>query len=211
MKSVVKVSKTVDEALAEALNELEVKENQVEVEVLEEPSRGLFGFIGTKEAKIRVTVKFDPISMAHEFLSKLLESMGISGNLEFNLVDDILNIKVVDISPSDLGILIGKRGNTLDSVQYLTSLCINKPREQYLKVALDSEGYRSKREESLKKLAKKMADKASYSKRPVKLEPMNPFERRIIHSALQGYSGITTYSEGDDPYRRVVIVTKDNK
>lgn len=208
MKSVVKISKTIDEALAEALSELDVREDQVEVEVMEEPSKGLFGLIGTKEAKIRVTVKFDPVGMADEFLSNILDSMGIKGNLEIELIDDILNIDVVDISSSDLGILIGKRGNTLDAVQYLTSLCINKPRIEYIKVALDSEGYRMKREESLKKLAKKMADKASYSKRPVKLEPMNPFERRIIHSALQNYRGVTTYSEGDDPYRRVVIVSK---
>lgn len=209
MKSVVKVSKTIDEALAEALSELDVKEDQVEVEVLEEPSKGLFGLIGAKEAKIRVTVKFDPIRIADEFLSQILDTMGIEANLKFQLNDDILNIEVVDISSSDLGILIGKRGNTLDAVQYLTSLCINKPRIKYIKVALDSEGYRKKREESLKKLARKMADKATYSKRPVKLEPMNPFERRIIHSELQNYRGVTTYSEGDDPYRRVVIVTKD--
>lgn len=208
MKSVVKVSKTVDGALAEALNELGVSKEQVEVEVIEEPSKGLFGLIGTKDAKIQVTVKYDPVERAREFLSQVLDSMGIKANLELNLAADILKIDVVDISSSDLGILIGKRGNTLDAIQYLTSLAVNKAGEKYIKLALDSEGYRAKREESLIKLAKKMADKASYSKRPVKLEPMNPFERRIIHSALQNYKGISTYSEGDDPYRRVVIVQK---
>lgn len=208
MKKVVKTGRTVEDALAEALRELNVEEDQVEVEIIEEPSKGLFGLIGTKDAKIEVTVKFDPEGMAKEFLGEIIRSMGISGNLDVDLDGDILNIEVVDISSTDLGILIGKRGNTLDSVQYLTSLYINKPSDKYIKVALDSEGYRDKREESLIKLAKKMADKASYSKRPVKLEPMNPFERRIIHSALQHHKGITTYSEGNDPYRRVVIVSK---
>lgn len=208
MKSVVKVSKTVEEALAEALKELEVEEDRVEVEIIEEASRGLFGLIGAKEAKIRVTVKFDPLVMANEFLSEILSSMGVSANLDSRLEGDILHINVVDIESSDLGIIIGKRGNTLDAIQYLTSLCINRYGEKYIKVSLDSQGYRNKREESLIKLAKKMADKASYSRKPVKLEPMNPFERRIIHSALQDYGGITTFSEGNDPYRRVVIVRK---
>lgn len=209
MKSVVKVSKTVEEALAEALRELEVDdEDKVEIEIIEEPSKGLFGLIGTKEAKIRVTLKYDPIGMAKEFLSEVLTSMGINADLDMKLEGDVLHIDVVDIASSDLGIIIGKRGNTLDAIQYLTSLAINKFGEKYIKVSLDSEGYRKKREESLIKLAKKMADKASYSRKPVKLEPMNPFERRIIHSALQNYNGVTTYSEGDDPYRRVVIVGK---
>lgn len=208
MKSVVKTSKTVESALVEALQELEVSEDQVEVEIIEEPSKGLFGLIGTKEAKIQVTVKYDPIKMADEFICKIMNSMGISANIDAKLEEDTLHIDVVDISSSDLGIIIGKRGNTLDAIQYLTSLYINKPSEKYIRISLDAEGYRKKREESLIKLANKMADKASYSKKPVKLEPMNPFERRIIHSALQNYKGVTTYSEGDEPYRRVVIVVK---
>src|SRR5690606_30005775 len=96
-------------------------------------------------------------------------------------------VEITDISPTDMGILIGKRGNTLDSIQYLLSLAVNKNREDYIKVIIDSEGYRAKREETLKKLANKMAEKAKFSKRPVKLEPMNPYERRIIHSTLQNY------------------------
>lgn len=208
MKSVVKVSKTVEEALAEALQELDVKEDKVEVEIIEEPSRGLFGLIGTKDAKIKVTIKYNPVDMAREFLGEILRSMGINGNLEIELKKDILHINVVDIASSELGIIIGKRGNTLDAVQYLTSLFINKSGEKYIKISLDSEGYRRKREDSLRRLAKKMADKASYSRRPVKLEPMNPYERRIIHSSLQNYKGVSTYSEGEDPYRRVVITKK---
>jgi spoIIIJ-associated protein len=134
--------------------------------------------------------------------------MGIIALHDISMEDDIMKIEINNISSSDMGILIGKRGNTLDSIQYLLSLAINKDRENYLKVLLDAEGYRAKREETLKRLAKKMAEKAKYSKRPVKLEPMNPYERRIIHSALQEFDGVSTYSEGNEPYRRVVIVSK---
>jgi len=134
--------------------------------------------------------------------------MGIKANNQIRKEDNVLYIDVKDISPSDMGILIGKRGNTLDSIQYLLSLALNKKREDYLKVVVDSEGYREKREETLIKLANKMAEKAKYSRRPVKLEPMNPYERRIIHSTLQSIDGVNTYSEGDEPFRRVVIVSK---
>ena len=208
MKSVVKTSKTIEQALEEALKELDLSEDQVEVVVIEEPSKGFLGLIGNKDATIRVTQVYDPEKMAKEFLGKIIDSMGIKANLDINLKKDILYIDVVDIESSELGILIGKRGNTLDAIQYLISLYVNKPSEKYFKIVLDAEGYRDKRQESLTKLAKRMADKALYSKKPVKLEPMNPFERRIIHTAIQGYKGVTTYSEGNEPYRRVVIVAK---
>lgn len=134
--------------------------------------------------------------------------MGIIALFDISITEDIMNVEINNISSSDMGILIGKRGNTLDSIQYLLSIAINKERDNYLKVVLDAEGYRKKREETLIRLANKMAEKATYSKRPVKLEPMSPYERRIIHSALQTFEGVSTYSEGNEPYRRVVIVTK---
>ncbi|MGM0396140.1 MAG: RNA-binding cell elongation regulator Jag/EloR [Bacillota bacterium] len=208
MKFVVKTSKTVEEALKEALVELKATEKDVEYEVIEEASKGLFGFIGSKEAKIKVVLKNDPEETADKFLDGILKGMGIIALYDISIEDDIMKIDINNISSSDMGILIGKRGNTLDSIQYLLSLAINKERDNYLKVILDAEGYRAKREETLKRLANKMAEKAKYSKRPVKLEPMNPYERRIIHSALQEFEGVSTYSEGNEPYRRVVIVTK---
>lgn len=208
MKFVVKTSKTVEEALKEALVELNAAEKDVEVEIIEEPSKGLFGIIGTKEAKIKVTLKNDPEEIADKFLENVLKGMGIVALQDVVLKGDTLHVDINHISSSDMGILIGKRGNTLDSLQYLLSLAVNKDRDEYLKVVLDTEGYRQKREETLKKLAKKMADKALYSKRPVELEPMNPYERRIIHSALQNVNGVSTYSEGTEPYRRVVIINK---
>ena len=114
-------------------------------------------------------------------------------------------INITNVNSRDKGILIGKRGNTLDALQYLISLYINRGNEEYVKIILDIEGYREKREETLIRLAKRMADTAIRNRRKVKLEPMNPYERRIIHSSLQDYKGVTTYSEGKDPYRRIVI------
>lgn len=208
MKYIIKSSRTVEDAVKDALSELDVSEDEVKVEILEEPSKGLFGLIGSREAKVKVSLINDPIEIADNFLTKVLSSMGISATNAIEKNGDILAVDISNITPSDMGILIGKRGNTLDSIQYLLSLAINKNRSSYLKVVVDTEGYRAKREETLVRLATKMAEKARYSKRPIKLEPMNPYERRVIHSTLQNFDGINTYSEGDEPYRRVVIVSK---
>lgn len=208
MKSVVKVSKTVEGAIKEALEELHVSRNDVEVEVLEEPSKGLFGLIGTKDAAVRVTVVNDPVEIAENFLNKMFLYMKIKANASVKREGSQLFVEIVNIDSSDMGIVIGKRGNTLDAIQYLVSLAVNRNREDYIKVLIDVKGYRKKREDTLIRLANKMAEKCKYSRKPIKLEPMNPYERRIIHSALQNVSGIITYSEGEDPYRRVVIQAK---
>ena len=205
MKSVVKVSKTVEGAIKEALEELQVSRNDVEIVVLEEPSKGLFGLIGTKDAAVKVTVINDPVEIAENFLSKMLMCMNVRANISVKREGSQLYIEIVDIDSSDMGIVIGKRGNTLDAMQYLVSLSVNKNRQDYIKVLIDVMGYRKKREDTLIKLANKMAEKSRSIRKPVKLEPMNPYERRIIHSALQNVSGVTTYSEGEEPYRRVVI------
>jgi len=207
MRSVIKVCKTVDEAIKEALIELNANEDDVKIEVVDEPTKGFLGF-GAKDAKVKVSVIYDSIEIADNFLSRLLKSMGIKAINIVKKEGNILKVDITDISSTDMGILIGKRGNTLDSIQYLLSLVVNRKKENYIKVIVDTEGYRAKREETLIRLANKMAEKAKYGKRPVKLEPMNPYERRIIHSALQNINGITTYSEGDEPYRRVVIQSK---
>lgn len=208
MRSIVKMSKTVEEATDMALRELGVNKEDVHVEVLEEPSKGLFGLIGSKDAVVKVTVINDPVEKVKKFLSRILSYMKIKGDCMAKKEGSCLYVEIVDISSSDTGIVIGKRGNTLDAIQYLLSLVINKDRKDYIKVIVDVKGYRKRREDTLIKLANKMAQKAKYSNRPVKLEPMNPYERRIIHSALQHVDGIDTHSEGEDPYRRVVIQAK---
>lgn len=208
MRYVIKQSRTVDDAIRDALLELEVAMEDVEIEVIEEASKGLFGLIGTKEAKIKVTVINDSVNKAKEFIDKLFNSMNIVADIEIKKEDDGLYINISNVDSSDKGIIIGKRGNTLDSIQYLISLTINKGQHKYIRVFLDIEDYRKKREETLVRLAEKMAEKAKYTNRPVKLEPMNPSERRIIHSALQKYNNVTTYSEGNEPFRRVVIQVK---
>ncbi|MEW8973878.1 MAG: RNA-binding cell elongation regulator Jag/EloR [Tissierellaceae bacterium] len=208
MKYVIKQSKTVDDAIKEALLELDAREEDVEVEVIEEASKGLFGIIGAKEAKVKVTLINDPVEVSNNFLNNILVHMGISASTDIRREGDSLYIDIKDVDSSSKGILIGKRGNTLDSLQYLISLAVNRGSSDYIKIIVDVGGYREKREGTLERLAKKMAEKAIRGGRPVKLEPMNPYERRIIHSTLQNYSGVATYSEGEEPYRRVVIQSK---
>jgi spoIIIJ-associated protein len=134
--------------------------------------------------------------------------MNITCNYEIDFDNDTLDIVVNNIEGKDKGILIGKRGNNLDSLQYILSLIVNKGRNNYVRTIVDIDGYRDKREKTLERLALKKADKCRYYKKKIKLEPMNPYERRIIHSALQSEKDIITYSEGEDPYRRVVIDLK---
>lgn len=208
MKSVIKISKTVDQAVDLALKELQAKKEDVLVEIIEKPSKGLFGLIGTKDATVKVTVIYDPVEIAENFLNKMLSSMNLDGSSLVRKEDSCLYIEIININSSDMGIVIGKRGSTLDAIQFLVSLAVNKGRDDYTRVIVDAKGYRKRREQTLIRLANKMAAKAKTTKRLVKLEPMNPYERRIIHSALQDVNGITTFSEGEDPYRRVVIKIK---
>lgn len=208
MKSVVKTSKTVEEAIKQALEELDVERDDTSIEVLEEPSKGLFGLIGAKEAKVRVTVVNDPVEIVENFMHSLLSRMNINGKVNVAKKESRLNVDIEGISDTDMGIIIGKRGSTLDSIQYLLSLAVNRDRENYIKVFLDTENYRKRREETLIILAKKMASKVKSSRRRFKLEPMNPYERRIIHSTLQKDPEVETHSEGEEPYRKVVIEYK---
>ncbi len=210
MKSVIKISKTIDEAVRLGAEELGSTVENVEFEVLEEPTKGFLGLIGGKDATVKVILKNDPAEMAEVFLKDVLRHMDVEANFTINKKDAGLFIDIDDISSKDMGIIIGKRGNTLDAIQYLISLHVNRDSQEYVKVFLDAKGYRAKREKTLRQLAKNMAKKTARTKRPVKLEPMNPYERRIIHSALQNENGIITYSEGEDPYRRVVI-KEENK
>lgn len=199
-------AKTVDEALTEALIKLQTTSDRVEYEVIEKESSGFLGLFN-KPAKIRVKLKDSVDNIAKDFLSKVFKAMGIDAKLEV-VYDEAASSIDINIVGDDMGVLIGKRGQTLDSLQYLVSLVLNKESENYLKVKLDTENYRQRRKETLENLGKNIAYKVKRTKKPVSLEPMNPYERRIIHSVLQNDKFVETHSEGEEPYRRVVITLK---
>jgi spoIIIJ-associated protein len=203
MKSVEISAQTVDEAVEKALFELNANELEVDIEVLEEPKKALLGLFGGKSAKVRVTKRVSPEITAKEFLTSVLMKMDIQGEVVIKLKQ---NSMFIEVSGEDMALLIGRRGQTLDSLQYLTSLVVNKEREEYLRVILDTENYRQKRKETLERLAYKLASKAKKIRKDISLEPMNPYERRIIHSALQNNKMVSTKSEGEEPYRKVIIV-----
>ena len=208
MKSIEVEGKTVEEALEKALNELCLTKENANVEVLEHGSKGLFNVIGVKRAKIRVTSKYDYIDEAKKFIDNILKSMKLDAEIDIIEEGDTLKI---NLSGKKMGFIIGYRGETLDSIQYLVSLVVNKHHElPHKKVILDTENYRSKREETLKGVAIKTAARVKKTGKAFKLEPMNPYERRIIHSALQDNPDVDTFSEGEEPFRRVVIELKNN-
>lgn len=206
MKIIEMNGRNVEEATKKALDELKVTADKVKIEVVDVGNKGLFNLIGFKPAKIRVTVKRDYINDAKIFLTDVLKAMKILAEIKISEIDDVVNIS---LTGPDMGIMIGYRGETLDSLQYLLSLLINKGKEEkYKRVVLDTENYRARREDTLRRLALKVASKVKTSGKYLKLEPMNPYERRIIHASLQGDPYIDTYSEGDEPFRRVVVDLK---
>lgn len=242
MNYVETVGKTKEEAIQKALKELNVKLEDVRVDVEEQKSKGIFGFLAKKEVRVKVTlieaekpqddledfsfvskgfsfdeeehgsdskkeiiIDEDSKETAEQFLKDIFETLAIEAEISTSVVDGCLCIKVLG---DDASRLIGRRGESLDSLQMLLGLAVNKEKEKYVKVLLDIENYRAKREESLIKYANKMARQAAKQRRVIKLEPMNPYERRIIHSALQSDRYVKTYSEGKDPYRKIVIEPK---
>jgi len=200
--------KSIDDALTNATVSLGVTSDQIKYEVVEEGSAGFLG-IGSKDAVIKVVISSteDPKEVAKEFLDGVFEAMQLEVNIsmEFDESDKTLSI---DLAGPEMGVLIGKRGQTLDSLQYLTNLAVNRSSEDYTRVKIDTEDYRRRRKETLENLAKNMASKVKRTKKAVTLEAMNPYERRIIHSALQNDNNVTTHSEGEEPYRYVVITLK---
>lgn len=199
-------AKTVDEALTGALMELGVTSDKIEYEIIEKESSKLLGLL-SKPAVIRVRLRMSYEECAIEFLNKVFQAMNMEVAIDASY-DENEKLLSIDLSGDEMGILIGKRGNTLDSLQYLVSLVVNSNSESYVRVKLDTENYRERRKETLENLAKNLANKVKRTHKPLFLEPMNPFERRIIHSALQKDEFVETHSEGEDPYRKVVITLK---
>lgn len=200
--SVEKTGKTIQEAIDHALIELNVNEDSVEIEVLDEGNKGIFGILGNKVAKVRVTVKNTPGDVAASFLADVLEKMNLDAGIE---LDETENEIILKISGIDSGIIIGRRGETLDSLQYITGLVVSRECKEYRKVIIDIENYRLKREETLSDLAERLAQKAQRYRKSITLEPMSSYERRIIHSALQENRFVETFSIGEEPNRKVVI------
>ncbi|HYF82268.1 MAG TPA: RNA-binding cell elongation regulator Jag/EloR [Clostridia bacterium] len=233
MVMIEKSAKTIDEAVKLALEELKADKENVEIEVLEKPTKGIFG-IGSKLAKVKVSIKEEKApnkarekktekraenkepritdltlekEKAKKFLRDVLESMDIKAEIR---IRDTNEGFYINLAGPKMGVIIGRRGQTLDSLQYLVSLVVNKDKERdsFVKVILDTEDYRKKREETLQRLAKRLAERVQKTGKNVELEPMNPYERRIIHSTLQEFEDITTFSEGEEPYRKVIISLK---
>ncbi|MCR5109078.1 MAG: protein jag [Lachnospiraceae bacterium] len=228
--------KSVDDAITEACQKLEVTSDRLYYEVVEKGTNGFLGF-ASKPAVIKACIKTeemvenitsdesDDVTVSENnennndqtekktvvitesndpkvFLSKVFDAMGLEADIKVELSNNEMNI---ELNGEEMGVLIGKRGQTLDSLQYLTSLYVNKGSDTYVRVKIDTENYRARRKETLENLAKNIAYKVKRTKKSVSLEPMNPYERRIIHSALQNDKYVNTHSEGEEPYRKVVI------
>lgn len=199
-------AKTVDDAITEASIKLGTTSDKIEVEVIEKGSTGFLG-IKSKPAIIKARKKNDMVDNIREFLENVFSAMDMEVTIDIKKAEDD-KVYEVELSGKEMGLLIGKRGQTLDSLQYLTNLAVNKHSDGYIKVKLDTEDYRQRRKDTLENLAKNIAYKVKRTKRPVSLEPMNPFERRVIHSALQGDRYVETHSEGEEPFRHVVVTLK---
>ena len=199
-------AKTIDDAITEACQKFTVTSDKLEYEVIDEGKSGLLG-IGARPAVIKVRVKSSVEDKAKDFLKEVFAAMDLTvvSDVKYNEEENSMDI---ELSGDEMGILIGKRGQTLDSLQYLVSLVVNKDMDDYIRVKVDTENYRQRRKETLENLAKNISFKVKRTKRAVSLEPMNPYERRIIHSALQNDRYVTTHSEGNEPYRHVVVTIK---
>ncbi len=202
-------AKTVNDAITEACKHFTVTSDKLDYVVVEEGSTGFLGF-NAKPAIIKAKVVEEELSVEDQtknFLQDVFQAMNMTVVIDAKY-DEAQNTLDVELSGDEMGVLIGKRGQTLDSLQYLISLVVNKGTNEYIRVKVDTENYRQRRKDTLENLAKNISYKVKRTKRAVSLEPMNPYERRIIHSALQNDRYVTTHSEGEEPFRRVVVTLK---
>ena len=208
MEMITVTAKTVEDAITQASLQLGVSSDRIQYEVVEKGIAGVLGgLFGSKPAVIRAKKIETVDDKAVDFLNSVFDAMGLAVDVEVKMNEEEKEMDV-NLTGEEMGLLIGKRGQTLDSLQYLVSLVVNKESEDYLRVKLDTENYRERRKETLETLAKNIAYKVKRTRRPVSLEPMNPYERRIIHSALQNDKYVFTKSEGEEPFRHVVIALK---
>ncbi|MFW5980188.1 MAG: RNA-binding cell elongation regulator Jag/EloR [Bacillota bacterium] len=209
MRKVRQEAKTVVDAINKALKKLDISRDDAEVDIIKRGSSGFLGIIGGEKAVVDVKVKVDPVEIGQQFLEDLFSSTTLDVKVE--VLENETNSEQVtyNLKSSDLGIVIGHRGETLDALQYLTSLVVNRETNNYFRVLLDAEGYRERRKQTLIRLANKLAKKAIETGRKVVLEPMPPHERRIIHMAIKDNNKVTSYSKGEEPFRKVMIETTD--
>lgn len=205
MKKVTVTGKSIEEAVQSGLDQLQATREQVNIVVLEQPSKGLFGLIGSKDAKVEIELLPDPISEAIHFLKEVTATMSLHVEIERQDVDQAVKL---NMSGKDLGLIIGRRGQTLDALQYLVNIVANRASDTHVKVVLDAENFRERREQTLIQLANRLANRVSKTGKDVTLEPMSPHERKIIHSELQNNPKVKTYSKGEEPNRRIVITLK---
>lgn len=207
MKKMIYKAESVNEAIKKGLDDLDIDRSQAEINIVEQGNKGFLGLIGKKQAEIEIIIEDNPIKKGKEFLEKVFNKTNI--DVDINIIEDKTDEEqvVYDLHSPDLGIVIGRRGETLDALQYITSLVVNKNTEEYYRIILDAEGYRERRKKTLERLARKLAQKAVNKERKVVLEPMPPHERRIIHITLKKDSRVRSYSEGEEPFRKVMIET----
>ncbi|OUM96282.1 MAG: DNA-binding protein [Paenibacillaceae bacterium ZCTH02-B3] len=206
MKEITVFGKTVDDAIESGLRQLGVGRERVTVEVLEQSSRGLFGLIGTRDAKVRLILMPDPVEEARHLLEDVLAAMNVKADV-VQSEDEDGNV-VFKLSGGDMGMVIGRRGQTLDALQYLLNVVANRHSKEHIRVLLDAENFRERRREALERLADRLAARVAKNRREILLEPMTPQERRIIHTRLSNHPKVRTFSKGDEPNRRVVIAPK---
>lgn len=199
--------KTVDEAINNALDQLNLTSDRLEYEILDKGNVGFLGLINSKPARIKAWKKITLEDKASDFLNKVFSAMKLQVEIVINYQPEE-KVMSIELTGDEMGVLIGKRGQTLDSLQYLTGQIVNQETEEYVRVKIDTENYRERRRETLENLAKNIAYKVKRTKKSVSLEPMNPYERRVIHSALQNDRYVCTKSEGEEPYRHVVVMLK---
>jgi len=205
MKKIVVTGKTVEDALQSGLARLNVPKHRVKVHVLEQPSKGLFGLIGAKDAKIELELIPDPVEEAARFLKEVIEAMNVKAEIRQEQNEDGI---LFHLHGTGLGVLIGRRGQTLDSLQYLVNIVANRHSNTFVRIMLDAENFRSRRKQALENLCDRLAKRVIRTGKEVVLEPMSPQERKVIHTHLQNHPAVKTYSKGEEPNRRVVITLK---
>lgn len=209
MNVIEKRARTVEDAITEALVELGITSDQANIEIIDKGVNGILGIFSNKQAVVKVSKKMNLTEVAEEFLKNVFEKMNLEVHITTQLDEN--NSMNIDLSGPNMGVLIGKRGQTLDSLQYLISLVVNKESDVYMRVKLDTENYRLRRKETLETLAVNLASKVKKTGKKFSLEPMNPYERRIIHYTLQDNKFVETHSEGEEPYRKVIISPASKK